>query len=138
LALVGPIADFIVSIGSNGRVRTQGGALSAVIARDPALAAEVKHDEEITEIGQEAMPAEPKKAGEGKLIVAEEIVEGHITWSSFKLLLGSLGGSHPILFFVICVLALLMNEWSITFQTWFLGYWGSQYETRPSSEVNLS
>jgi hypothetical protein len=112
--------------------------LSAAIARDPTLAAEVKHDQEVTKVGQEEIPVEDKKPAEGKLIVAEEIVEGHITWSSFKLLLGSLGGGHPILFFVICILALLMNEWSITFQTWFLGYWGSQYETRPASEVNLS
>ena len=112
--------------------------MSAALARDATLAAEVKHDEEVTAIGQEEIPAEPKKPADGKLIVAEEIVEGHITWRSFKLLLGSLGGGHPILFFVTCVLALLLNEWSITFQTWFLGYWGSQYETHPASEVNLS
>jgi len=112
--------------------------LSAAITRDPTLAAEVKHDEEVAKIGQEEIPAEPKKLSEGKLIVAEEIVEGHITWRSLKLLLRILGGGHPTLFFVICIFALLLNKWSITFQTWFLGYWGSQYETRPPSEVNPS
>ena len=112
--------------------------MSAAFARDATLAADVKHDEEIPTIGQEESPAEPKKPAEGTLIMAEEIVEGHITWRSFKLLLESLGGGHPIFFFVICVLALLLNAWSITFQTWFLGYWGSQYETRPSSAVDVS
>jgi len=138
VALASPIADFIVSIGSNGRVRTQGKTLSAAFARDATLVAKVKHDEEVMNIGQQEIPAEPKKPVEGTLIIAEEIVEGHITWRSFKLLLESLGGGQPIFFFAICVLALLLNECSITFQTWFLGYWGSQYETRPSSEVNLS
>jgi len=108
--------------------------LPAAITRDPTLATEAKHNEEITK----EIPAEPKKLCEGKLVVAEEIVEGHITWRSLKLLLDSLGGGHPIFFFVSCVLALLLNKWSITFQTWFLGCWGSQYETRPASEVNPS
>jgi len=102
------------------------------------MTADVKHDEELTTIGQDEIPAEPKKPSEGTLIIAEEIVEGHITWHSFKFLLESLGGGHPILFFVICVLALLLNAWSLTFQTWFLGYWGSQYETRPSPAVHVS
>jgi hypothetical protein len=68
-------------------------------------------------------------------MVAEEIAEGHVTWKSFKLLLSSLGGDHPLVFYLLVMVGLLGNEWTFTFQVWFIGYWGSQYEHHPAAEV---
>jgi hypothetical protein len=72
----------------------------------------------VTEIGEEDIPLEPKKSSDGKPIIAEEIVEGHITWNSLKLLMESLGGGVPYL--VLRHFCPQIDEWSITFQT-FLG-----------------
>ncbi|KAF8953252.1 multidrug resistance-associated ABC transporter [Flammula alnicola] len=137
VALAGPVADFVVAIGIDGTVKTQETEVSLAVARDSKLASEVKEDQEITEIGQEDIQTAPKKPADGKLIVTEEIVEGHVTWKSIKLFLSSLGGNHPILFFFAVLGILLFNELSITFQVWYLGYWGSQYEHHPASEVDL-
>ncbi|KAF5317788.1 hypothetical protein D9619_012656 [Psilocybe cf. subviscida] len=135
VALVAPIADFIVSIGSNGTVKSQTQDLSVALARDPKLAAEVKRDEEVLEAGHEEVA--PPAAGQGKLILAEEVAQGHVSWKSIKLLIDGLGGTHPIRFFVIVLTTLMLNEWSITFQVWYIGFWGSQYEKHPASEVNV-
>ena len=73
---------------------------------------------------------------DGKLIVAEEIAEGHVTWKSLKLYLSGLGGDFPFMFFSTWISAMVLTDWANAFQVWFLGYWGSQYETHASSEVN--
>lgn len=114
--------------------------MALALAKNPALAAEVEEDREVTEIAKEEIdgPQAKPKPADGKLVVAEEVAVGHVTWRSVKLLLSSLGGDHTILFFTFVMAAFVLNEWSITFQTWFLGYWGSQYETHLPSEVNVS
>lgn len=139
VALVAPIADFIVSIGSNGTVKSQTQDLSVALAKDPKLAAAVKRDEEVLEAGGEevAPPAAATATGQGKLILAEEVAQGHVSWKSIKLLIDGMGGTHPIRFFAIVLATLMLNEWSITFQVWYMGYWGSQYEKHPPSEVNV-
>lgn len=131
------MADFIVSIGTNGKIKSQGNKVSVAASRDPKLAKEIKVDQAVTELGEEVIDGAPAKkmGGDGKLTIAEEIVEGHVTWNSFKLLLTSLGGDHPIFFFFLVMVGLLGNEWTFNFQIWYIGYWGSQYETHPASEV---
>jgi len=56
---------------------------------------------------------------------------------SFKLLANGLGGAHPFLFFFLFVGGFTLTEWTMTFQTWFLGYWGSKYEGRDESQVDV-
>lgn len=91
---------------------------------------ETKEDE-ISQSVEKASPPE-------KLIMAEEIVEGHVTWKSFKLLISGLGGDHPVMFFVVLVLLMGVSCALSTIQTWFLGVWGEQYEHRLPSQVHLS
>ena len=88
-------------------------------------------------MGEEVIDDAPAKkpSGDGKLTIAEEIVEGHVTWKSFKLFLTSLGGDNPSIFFFLVMVGLLGNEWTFNFQIWYIGYWGSQYETHHASEV---
>lgn len=145
------MAEYIVTIGIDGSITAKGNDLKAALASDKKLAAEAQKDAEIvanaeseltsTSHSAESQPPAAQaatKAPDGKLMVAEEIVEGHVTWKSLKLLFTGLGGNHPILFFVTCVAGLAITDWCSTFQTWFLGYWAGQYETRPGSEVNSS
>ncbi|KAF9483592.1 multidrug resistance-associated ABC transporter [Pholiota conissans] len=136
VALASPVADFVVSIGTDGRIKSQGTQVSVALSRDPKLAREAKHDKEVAVMEGEIIDGAPaKKPGDGKLMLAEEIAEGHVTWKSFKLLLSSLGGDHPVIFFSLVMAGLLLNEWTFTFQLWYIGYWGSQYEHHPASEV---
>lgn len=101
---------------------------------------EAEFDREATEIGQAELELPPAKAPEkdGKLVIAEEIAEGHVTWKSFMLLVRNLGGDHPILFYTSVMGLLIIVEWGLTFQSWFLGYWGTQYEGHDPSDVKDS
>jgi hypothetical protein len=138
VALAGPVADFLVSIGIDGNVQTQGTEIAAAVASDPILASEVKRDQEILELEKEneVVPI-VESALEGKLVVAEEIVEGHITLKSMKLLFSGLGGNHPIFFFAAWTIGMMFSELTSTARTWFLGAWGSQYEKHAPSEISL-
>ena len=138
VALAGPVADFVVSISIDGNVQTRGTEIAVAVASDPILASEVKHDQEILELEkeEEVIPI-VESALEGDLVVAEEIVEGHITLKSMKLLFLELGGDRPIFFFAAWTIGMVFSELTFTAQTWFLGAWGSQYEKHAPSEISL-
>lgn len=142
VALVSPIAQFIVSIGSDGTIKTQGSDVDVALHDDKELAAEVEIDKEILEHAKEEIPETQKKdnaaSGAGKLILAEEIAQGHVTWKSVKLFLDALGGDYPILFFSSWIGGFLFAEFVYAFRNWFLGYWGAQYETHDPSEINVT
>ncbi|KAK0203772.1 hypothetical protein DFS33DRAFT_1431870 [Desarmillaria ectypa] len=145
IAMAEPIAQFVVSL-KDGRIASQG-SLSNALSRDRALAKEAQQDEEALHKADEEVDAENaegtagdpvKDKSDGKLIMAEEIQEGHISWPSLKLYLTALGGNHAMLFFVIFVGSYIVQQVLSTGQTWFLGYWASQYDgDRDPSEVNV-
>ena len=83
---------------------------------------------------EEVKPTE--SSTDGKLIVAEEIAKGHVTWKSVKLYLSGLGGDYSLIFFSIWISVSFSTDLMDTFQVWFLGYWGTQYETHTPFEVN--
>jgi ABC-type multidrug transport system fused ATPase/permease subunit len=140
IALVSPAAKFIVSIDQDGRVTSRGQDIEESLKEDPELAAEAERDSEALAIAQEEVPELVHKPPptDGKLIIAEEIETGHVTWKSLKLFLSALGGNYPLIFYSLWVVGFLLTDWSQSFQTWFLGYWGSQYEKHPASEVKES
>lgn len=131
-----PIAAFIVSM-RDGTVRSQGENAREVLEDDLVMKVDAKVMQEELEIANEAVQELSTKETpvDGKLVVAEEISQGHVTWKSYKLFLSSLGGDHPILFYFLWLCGFLLSDSIRTSQTWFLGYWGSQYETHDPSEV---
>lgn len=139
MALVSPVADSIVTISTNGKIKNQVNAKQApdTTSWDTKPGAELRTDKLATKQGEEVIDADLSKRSvrDGKLTIAEEIAEGHVTWKSFKLFLTTLGGDHPVSFFLIVIGALLASGWTLSFQTWYIGYWGSQYESHPASEV---
>ena len=141
---MGPHAGLVVSLGLDGHaVQVQGTDLSDLLGDNPRLAYESEEERKVLEEEtqtksnlKDAEPA-PKPIADGKLVLAEEIVQGHVTWDSMKLLISALGGRYPILFCVAFIGILGVNTCIYTSQTWFLGVWGSQYETHSASDVNL-
>ncbi|KAJ7045853.1 hypothetical protein C8F04DRAFT_1066426 [Mycena alexandri] len=131
VVMTSKIAGFVVSLGLDGRVRSQG-SLADALAKDEVLAKEVIKDQEIldaTEKEIDSLPAaveEPKKK-DGKLIIAEEIAVGRISWKSLNLYFRGMGGNHTVAFFVLLVSGIVVIQVTEALQTWYLGYWASQY-----------
>ncbi|KAI6136946.1 hypothetical protein F5141DRAFT_1077700 [Pisolithus sp. B1] len=139
VAVVSPVAQYVVSLSSNGRIASQG-TLSEAIATNDKLAAEVAKEQEGLEREEEVVDnAEqvPQNKGDGKLVLEEEILEGRVSWSALNLYFANLGGGHTMLFWFAFLFLIAATEVINVVQTWFLGYWASQYEHRLPSEVNV-
>ena len=82
--MASPIADFVVSLGSDGRIISQG-TMSKALAASEALTKELKAKEaelhKVEEMIDGEVPEVPKTKS-GKLMVAEEVAEGHVSWSA--------------------------------------------------------
>jgi hypothetical protein len=127
------IAHFVVSLGINGRVLSQGSVFDPVV-QSRLLAA--KAENVMEKPADEINFTEPKREiakGDGKLTVAEEIQEGRLSVQALNLFLASLGGSHPLLYWIAFLVLLFCKFFIYTFETWWLGFWASQYDH--SSEV---
>ncbi|THU88444.1 P-loop containing nucleoside triphosphate hydrolase protein [Dendrothele bispora CBS 962.96] len=136
VALARPIASFVIAM-KDGHIESQGTVADA-LKKDTVLSEEAKKDQEVInrtdeEIDHHPPPDEPK--GDGKLIAAEEIEEGHVSWSAVKMYFSGMGGNYPWVFFVSVVSASLITELLNAGQTYFLGYWTSQYDGRDPSDV---
>ncbi|KAJ8594877.1 hypothetical protein M405DRAFT_759938 [Rhizopogon salebrosus TDB-379] len=141
VAMASSVAHYVVSLGSNGRIASQG-SISEAIAKDVTFAAEVAKDQEVLEKEAEVIdtPEQTKadaKKSDGKLVMSEEIAEGHVSWPAFKLYLAGLGGKYPLTFWVVFLALIGLTDFFNTMQTWFLGYWASQYEGHNSYEIDV-
>ncbi|KAG6837885.1 hypothetical protein H0H93_013038 [Arthromyces matolae] len=137
VAMARPIASYVVSMAIDGTIHTRG-AISEALS-DSYIAEELAKDEDAiakveSDIDSAAVNGEAK--ADGKLIVAEEIELGHVSWAALKLYFAGLGGNSPVFFFLAVITGLILCDLSNVVQTWFLGYWASQYDPHhPSSEV---
>lgn len=140
IGLASPIAQFIISIGRDGTIRSQSNDINTTLDLDPALAEQALRNIEEFEIGSRDLttPAEKKPPTDGKLVLTEEIASGHVNWKSLKLFFSALGGGHSIFFMIVWLSGFIIGDIIYAFQKWFLGYWGTQYETHDSSEVDVS
>ncbi|RPD55478.1 P-loop containing nucleoside triphosphate hydrolase protein [Lentinus tigrinus ALCF2SS1-6] len=143
IAMVTPVADFLIDMGSDGRILSQG-SLSSALSNDSKLLKELEQEQQILEKVEQEVDAdgETEKAVEaqqssGKLIVAEEIEEGHVGWDALRLFLANVA-RRPLLFWVIYISGFAVKHFLSNIQTWYLGVWAAQYETRPASEVAVS
>ncbi|KAF7315751.1 ATP-binding cassette transporter [Mycena indigotica] len=132
VALTSPIAGFVVSLGLDGRILSRG-SVSDALANDEALAKEVREEEEQLaaadkEIDSQVVATEDlAKKDKGKLIVAEELAIGHVSWSALSLYLRGMSGSHQFFFWSVLAVLIIAGEVGVTLQTWYLGFWASQY-----------
>ncbi|KAI0344119.1 multidrug resistance-associated ABC transporter [Trametopsis cervina] len=135
-----PIADYVVSLGTDGRIASQG-TLSKALSNDKALAKEIEKEAKEADKAEHTIDdtvVEPEAApkSDGKLILDEEISEGHVGWPALKLYFLSLGGDSPIIFWSLFLGNMFMTRLLQSAQFWYLGYWAEQYETHDPSEVN--
>ncbi|KAJ3556484.1 hypothetical protein NM688_g2007 [Phlebia brevispora] len=138
--MVKPIAEFVVSLGTDGKIKSQG-SLSKALSKNKKLAQKVKrvaeaHKAQLAQTQLEQTTTRTKKS-DGKLIVAEEISVGHVGWPALKLYFANLGGKMPISFWVLFLGGMLLTSITETYQAWYLGHWADQYETHDPSEVNV-
>ena len=80
--MASPLADYVVSLSKDGRIASRG-SVSDALKKDKTLARElaesaraVKNDEKTIDAED---PDETAKPADGKLILAEEIAEGHVS-----------------------------------------------------------
>uniref|UniRef100_A0A0W0FN82 P-loop containing nucleoside triphosphate hydrolase protein n=1 Tax=Moniliophthora roreri TaxID=221103 RepID=A0A0W0FN82_MONRR len=131
--LTAPLAEFVITV-KDGKV-TSTGTIDAVMEQYTAVS-EVKGKVERTDKeGTPASPNDDKSKPDGKLIVAEEIQMGRVGFSAVKLYMSAFGGSHAGLVITVYIVGLLVSGALNVAQTWYLGYWATQYELLPSSEV---
>ncbi|KAJ6470738.1 hypothetical protein C8R47DRAFT_1298099 [Mycena vitilis] len=139
VALCAPIADFTISIGLNGRILSQG-TVAEALQHDIALANEANADLQVMEqvVDAEAVEvkADAKKdANDGKLILAEEVQLGRVKWSAVNLYLRGLGGFW---FYAVFLGFYTLTHLAQIYETWYLGYFASLYETSPPGSVSVS
>ncbi|KAF7978930.1 hypothetical protein HWV62_44135 [Athelia sp. TMB] len=138
IAMVGPIAQFVLSLGTDGRIVSQG-TISEALMHDEALAKEEASETEITaKADTEIDPDIEKTKPDGTLIVAENIAEGRITWATLKIFFLKTGGEHPFIFWAVYLGLAFSDSLANNFGPWWLGVWASQYEIWHSSEVSVS
>lgn len=78
--MVSAIADFVVSMGTGGRISSKG-TIREVLGIEPQLAAQFHHDEEALKLDEdEEKLSEEEKVQQGKLVITEEVPIGHISW----------------------------------------------------------
>lgn len=129
----------MIQVGLDGVAHEIGTDISAVLVHDPLLAKEVEQEKEEAEMEAAVIDKVVKEADkpDGKLILAEEIAEGRVTWRSMMLFLKGLGGDKPIFFMTAWMTGIALMHGSSMLGVWFLGFWGSQYETHAPEEVHV-
>lgn len=131
VVLAAPIASFAIELNSDGKVIRQG---SDMLGERELLEADVaaKVNSEGTHEDDTKPDNSAGDSSKGKLILAEEIALGRVSWKAIKLYTDHFGGA----FFWLCSLGGYVLAFGLSASAvWFLGYWASQYETHPSSSV---
>ncbi|KAI9435350.1 hypothetical protein H4582DRAFT_2112394 [Lactarius indigo] len=141
VAMASPLADYVVSLGKDGQIASRG-SVSDVLKKDKTLAKELAKGARAIKDNEEKIdsvkPDETVKSADGKLILTEEIAEGHVSWDAVKLFINGLGGAHSVLFWILFPVGLLLCDALMTVQTWFMGYWAEQYDIYPPDQVNIT
>ncbi|KAJ6578766.1 multidrug resistance-associated ABC transporter [Mycena vulgaris] len=139
IALMRSISTFTVSLGLDGHIISQGSVQDA-LAKDATLNIEASEDQARLESAEEKIKdstpsSKEAAAASGKLIMAEEIIEGNVGWSPVSLYLRGLAGKYPGPFYLALLVGLILRNFAGNLQTWYLGHWSSQYDTRSASKV---
>ncbi|KAF7977580.1 hypothetical protein HWV62_3166 [Athelia sp. TMB] len=136
IAMVSPIADFVVSLGTDGRVLSQG-SVSEALAKDQTLVEEVEKDQEALAKADTEIDGKVEVKSDGKLIVDEDIAVGHVSWAALKGFFLGLGGKHPVLFWAGYLGFVFVGAFTDSFGPWWLGFWAGKYED-PSARVSVA
>ncbi|KAF9560868.1 P-loop containing nucleoside triphosphate hydrolase protein [Agrocybe pediades] len=135
VSLVGPVADAIVSINLNGDISmTRRNVEGSVASIEPLR--EAPGTQAINSVKEGGTSLRASSTARGKLVVNEEVAQGHLSWNSVELLLSALGGRYSVIFFAFWISFIVAEQVVSTLQLWFLGLWGLQYDLKDGLEVN--
>ncbi|EKM58631.1 uncharacterized protein PHACADRAFT_90147 [Phanerochaete carnosa HHB-10118-sp] len=142
VAIAAPITDFAVSLGTDGRIKSQG-TLSSVLEKDAKLSAHITKETSWMKRTDENTDNFKLDTGEqkpaGRLTTAEEIAEGHVGWSAMKLLLlNTAKGPMLVVFWLVFLSAMLASRSAAILDSWVLGLWARQYEIHDPSQVSVT
>jgi hypothetical protein len=114
--------------------------ISEVTDMDGDFGTEIEKEQDEIEVVKEVIDQVNKGEDKAdvKLILAEEIVEGHVSWKAIKLFLKALGGNLLFFFMTIWVGGQFLKEGLVMFSVWFLGFWGKQYQEHNPTEVSTT
>lgn len=147
------IAHFVISLTNDGRVSSQGTVAEVMILNEEMQKKVAESRAATEEAGTVDGQTEERsrQLADGKLVLAEEVAEGHISWTArtfnklshkrdadidaVKLYLSNLGGPF---FWFIFVGGVAFTDLTMVLQAWFLGFWASQYQHHDPSEINVS
>ncbi|KAF9521634.1 hypothetical protein CPB83DRAFT_865377 [Crepidotus variabilis] len=135
ITLTAPIADCIVTIDASGKVHE---AENVQILVEQEQESPKQNGPQQEQYDEEKKFINPELTANGTLILSEDVDVGHVSWSSIRLLLSTLGGAHPVVFFVSWILGIVLMHTSSTAALWYLGVWGTQYETKDPSDAHVS
>ncbi|KAH9929009.1 multidrug resistance-associated ABC transporter [Epithele typhae] len=141
VALTRPIAGFVVALGSNGRIASQG-SLDKALEDDQELMEElkadvnalVKADQDLD--SQNVADGTAEQSSNGKLFAAEEISRGTVGWDTMRLYFLNASRS-PWIFWLTYPTLIALTHSMFNLLEWVLGLWASQYETHERSEVHV-
>lgn len=88
VTLANSVAHFVVSLGLDGRIASQN-PIDEALKRDPILLAEIAKDNVLDQTHNSSMKPEDQALPEtkiGKLVMLEEVAEGHVSWSARMLM----------------------------------------------------
>ncbi|KAK7025989.1 hypothetical protein VNI00_015819 [Paramarasmius palmivorus] len=134
LPLTLSLAESVISV-KDGKV-SSADAMDVVLDQDTPTSEEQETQFTEKEDGL-TPPSDTKAKADGKLIVAEEVQMGRVSFSAVKLYLSAFGGNHAAFAMIIYAGGLLVSGILNVVQTWYLGYWATQYELLPPSEVPI-
>ncbi|KZV67808.1 P-loop containing nucleoside triphosphate hydrolase protein [Peniophora sp. CONT] len=135
VALTGPVAELVVSFGSDGTLVSRG-TVDEVLAKDGMLKHEIEEQAMVIEKTEKELvsgeePDEEIKQADGKLIVEEDIQQGRVSWSSLRLFISALGGKHSVIFWagfgVLLAIDNTLGNFQASLTVYWLGVWAEAY-----------
>ncbi|KAI0322566.1 hypothetical protein OF83DRAFT_1161116 [Amylostereum chailletii] len=138
IAVTSSVSQRVIDVSIDGIVSTRSSRVGAlpkdeVLSQDVMLDAIRLEEEESSDDEEDPSIDLPTTERDGKLMIPEEMVDGHL----LKLYFSNLGQSRLILFWAAFLAGMLLSETSNAVQAWFLGYWAQQYDLHPASEVHV-
>jgi hypothetical protein len=112
--------------------------ISEAIGVGKNFMAEVEKEPAEIEVENSVDQIKKIEKADGRLILAEDIEKGHVSWKAVNLFLKAIGGNFPFLFMMTWVGGLFLYEGCTMFSVWFLGYWVNQYQHHDPSEVSAA
>jgi hypothetical protein len=122
--MVGEVADFVISFGSEGRIASQG-SVAEILVSNFGLQFKTEQDqgvekeEQVMDGLKSTYEQETQtKKSVGKLVVTEEVAEGHVGWPTLERFLLALGGVE---FWVAYFSGFVLADMALLIQTYWFG-----------------